>query len=138
MGLAGSGSANRDNIAPSGQERAGMERADQSFVDWCSGELKIVQILDGRKLGCIHAVADRSSLPACGLSAQEIGQDLMDGTAFLEAGGDCIVEGAGHAAQAKCPEVGDHLMPLHRDLAPDHSDRNRPWADETAAGWSTH
>ena len=61
----------------------------------------------------------------------------MDGAALLEAGGDRIIEGAGHAAQAECPEVGDHLMPLHRGLALDHSDRNRPWVGGQGAGSST-
>ena len=37
-------------------------------------------------------------MAACRLSAQEVGELLVDGAALLDAGGDDIIEAAGHTS----------------------------------------
>ena len=49
-----------------------------------------------------------------GLGREQVGQDLDESCGALQARGDRLVEGAGHALQAQLAHGGDHLMPLHR------------------------
>ena len=65
-----------------------------------------------------------------GLGPQQISQDLHGRAVALQARGDRLVEGAGHALQAQLGEGFDHLMPLHGNLAADRNGRSR-----RSGGW---
>jgi len=59
-----------------------------------------------------------------GFGAQQVGQDLMGRALALQPGGDRLVEGPCHALEAERAHRLDHLMPLHRGLAPCRSGRS--------------
>ena len=59
-----------------------------------------------------------------GFGAQQVGQDLMGRALALQPGGDRLVEGPCHALEAERAHRLDHLMPLHRSLAPYRSARS--------------
>ena len=59
-----------------------------------------------------------------GLGAQQVGQDLHRGALALHAGGDRLVERAGHTLEAEPAHGVDHLMPLHGYLADCRSGRS--------------
>ena len=69
-----------------------------------------------------------------GLGLHQIGQDLHGGALTLQARGDGVVEGAGHALEAQLAQGLDHLMPLHGSLAAGRSARSRRWADGSGPG----
>jgi len=65
-----------------------VQRADQAFVDRCAVEGEGVQVLDHRRPGRAHAVADRSGLAVRRLGREQIGQDLGNRATPLDARGD--------------------------------------------------
>ena len=152
MGLARAGTSDQHDVALAWQERPGMERAHhppQPFQRCCASpepwaapplvdrralEHERVHVLHDRQLGGAHPIADRGGTAVRGLGAQQVGQALHGGALALYAGGDRLVERAGHAFEAEPAHGVDHLMPLHGRLAGCRSGRSRRPADAAAPG----
>src|SRR5437868_12400547 len=72
MRLAGAGSADQHGIALFSQKGAARQIADQCLVDWCAGEVEVLDVLGQRQLGDGQLIFDRARLLLGDLGAQEI------------------------------------------------------------------
>lgn len=77
VGLASARSADEHDIAPPWQERTGVQRTNQPFVNRRAVEHEGVDVLDHGKLGRGHTVADRGGMAMRGFGPQQVGQDLV-------------------------------------------------------------
>ena len=97
VGLARAGPADQHDVAPVRQVGAAMQRAHQPLVDRRVVEHEGVEVLHGRQPGRRHPVTDGSCMPLGRLGAQQVGEDLHGRALALQARGDRLVEGPGHA-----------------------------------------
>jgi len=74
VSLTGARAPDQHDVATSRQERACVQRADQSLVDRSVLKDERVDVLHDRQLGGFHAVADRGRMAVCAFGAQQIGQ----------------------------------------------------------------
>src|SRR5438309_10775380 len=62
MRLAGASSADQHGIALFSQKDAARQIADQRLVDWCAGEVEVLDVLGQRQLGDGQLIFDRARL----------------------------------------------------------------------------
>ena len=112
--LAGSGSADKDGIAPLCQESSLMQTTNQRLVYRRDGEFEAVEVLHLRQPGNAKAVPGGAALTFRGFCIEEHGQDLLDGTPLADTCDNGLIEGRSHPKQTQRLHQGNQVMPLHR------------------------
>ena len=93
MGLAGSGTADQDDVALVSEELAAGEVAHQGLVDRCVGEGEVFEVLGQRQFGGGDLVLDRAGLLLGDLGGEQVTDDALRLVLALDGGGDDLVEG---------------------------------------------
>ena len=114
MRFAGTGSADEDHVAPCIQERARGEFANPIFINWRVGEDELANILQDRKFGAAHAIADRACLPVSTFGADQAGKKGKDLIAPGKALAGDLIEAGAHAVQLEFSHRLKDLMALHQ------------------------
>lgn len=94
VGLAGSGSADQDDVALLSDEVTAGEVGDEGLVGRGAVELEFVEVLGERKLGDGELVFDRARLFVVGLGFEQVADDALRLVLALDGGGHDLVEGS--------------------------------------------
>ena len=114
MGLAGTSSADQDDIALLGDEAAAGEIVDKCLVDRRAVELEIIDVLGEGKLGDRELVIDRSRLLLTDLGAEQIADIPLRLMLALDGGRHDLVEGGLHSVKLELTHEIEELGSFHQ------------------------
>jgi hypothetical protein len=115
MRLAGASSADQHGIALFGQKDAARQIADQRLVDWCAGEVEVLDVLGQRQLGDGQLIFDRARLLLGDLGAEQIADNARRLVPALDASGHHLVIGRPHAVELEGGHQLEHIGAFHHE-----------------------
>jgi hypothetical protein len=75
VGLAGSGSADKEDVFGPFHELTPMQLAQESFVDLAGSKIEPRQVFVDREAGGLDLISDRSDLPFSGFRFEQLGEN---------------------------------------------------------------
>ena len=114
MGLAGSSTADQDDVALLSDEAAASEIIDERLVDRRSVELEVGDILGKRQLGNGELVFDRPGLLLVDFGVEQVANDALGFVLAFDRGRHDLVEGGLHAVELELAHEVEDLSSFHQ------------------------
>src|SRR5260370_10617981 len=114
MRLAGTGSADQDDVTLLGDEATSGEVFHEGLVDRRAPELKAVEILGQWQLCDRELVLDRARLLLADLGVEQIADDPLRLMLAFDSGGHDLVEGGLHAVELELAHEVEEFGAFHQ------------------------